>query len=323
MTNMYANGRAGTAEMEFEAPPYSNLELEDEWEMQESTNYSNYSNPEFANEWEVQESTPYTNPYSNQEFEDEWEVQEALHSSNPEMESEWETEGEYFFKKALRGIGKIAKVAAPLAKRLAPIAAKALIGAIPGVGVAAGPLAGKLVGALLREGEMEAVQKEAEFFGINEAEAEVANTEAAYEAALTEVLAAEASHSPSESEAEALLGAAVSSTVKSMNGQRPLRYIIPVLVQANARLVRLLHRQGPAGRQLLRLMPTIMRRTIASLRAARRAGQPINAALARRLMAAQAARVFGNSKTLTKAMIRNAIIRQRTVAPGRSISRSA
>jgi hypothetical protein len=320
MTNMYTNGRAGTAEMEFEAPPYPNLELEDEWGMNEATNYSN---SEFANEWEVQEATQYANPYSNPEFEDEWEVQEALHSSNPEMESEWETESEYFFKKALRGIGKIAKVAAPLAKRLAPIAAKTLVGAIPGAGAAAGPLAGKLVSALLREGEMEAVQMEAEFFGTNEAEAEVSNTEAAYEAALTEVLAAEASHSQSESEAEALLGAAVSSTVKSMSAQRPLRYIIPVLVQANARLVRLLHGQGSAGRQLLRLMPTVMRRTIASLKAARRAGQPINAALAQRLMAAQAARVFGDSKTLTKAMIRNAIIRQRTVAPSRSISRSA
>lgn len=320
MTNMYTNGRSGTAEMEFEAPPYPNLELEDEWGMNESTNYSN---SEFANEWEVQEATQYANPYSNPEFEDEWEVLEAMHSSNPEMESEWETEGEYFFKKALRGIKKIAQVAAPLAKRLAPIAAKTLVGAIPGVGATAGPLAGKLVSTLLREGEMEAVQMEAEFFGTNEAEAEVSNTQAAYEAALTEVLAAEASHSQSESEAEALLGAAVSSTLKSMSAQRPLRYIIPVLVQANARLVRLLHGQGSAGRQLLRLMPTVMRRTIASLKAARRAGQPINAALAQRLMAAQAARVFGDSKTLTKAMIRNAIIRQRTVAPSRSISRSA
>lgn len=317
---MYTNGRSNTAEMEFEAPPYSNLELEDEWEVQES---SNYSNLEFANEWETQTAAQYANPYSNPEFEDEWELQEALHSSNPEMESEWETEGEYFSLKALRGIGKIAKAAAPLAKRLAPLAAKTLVGAIPGVSPDAAPLAGQLVRALLREGEMEAVQMEAEFFGTNEAEAEVSNTEAAYEAALTEVLAAEASHSQSESEAEALLGAAVSSTVKSMSAQRPLRYLMPVLVQANARLVRLLHRQGPAGRQLLRLMPTIMRRTISSLRSARRAGQPMNAALAQRLMAAQAAQVFGNSKTLTKAMIRNAIIRQRTVAPSRSIARSA
>jgi hypothetical protein len=317
--NMYSNGRGGsTAEMEFEDSAYSSLEMEDEWG-QEATNYSNL---ELENEWEMQESTHYANPYSNSEFEGEWEAQEALHLSNPEMASEWE-EGEYFFKNVLRGIRKVAKVAAPLAKRFAPIVAKTLVGAIPGAGAVAGPLAGKLVSSLLREGEMEAVQMEAQFFGNNEAEAEVSQSEAAYEAALTEVLAAEASHSQSESEAEALIGAAVPGAVKSMGGQRSLRHIIPTLVQANARLVKLLHRRGSAGRQLLRLLPTIMRRTIASLRAAQRAGRPVNSALAGRLMAGQAMRVLGSSNILTKAMIRNAIIRQRTVAPSRSISRPA
>jgi len=315
--NMYANGKgAGIAEMEdeWETPAtteYINSELESEWEMEGA---SHYPNSEFEDEWE----TPVTAHYPNSEFEDEWEMQEVTY---PEIANEWEDEGEYFFKRALKGIKKVAKVVAPLAKRLAPIAAKALVGAIPGAGPMAGPLAGKLVSSLLREGEMEAIEMEAQFFGTNEAEAEVGNTQAAYEAALTEVLAAEASHSQNESEAAALMGTALPSAVKSMGGRQALRPIMPVLVRANARLVRLLHQRGPAGRQLLRLVPTIMRRTTASLHAAQRAGRPINGAIAKRIMAAHAARVLGNAKILTSAMIRNAIIRQRTVAPGRPMPR--
>jgi hypothetical protein len=51
----------------------------------------------------------------------------------------------------------------PLLKRLAPIAAKLVAGAIPGVGVIAGPLAGKLVGALTQEQqhELESILHEA------------------------------------------------------------------------------------------------------------------------------------------------------------------
>lgn len=321
--NTYANGRSADIAQGLDewgempaATHYSNSEMEDEWEMPET---APYSNPELEDEWEVSQTNA---PYSHQELEGEWEMQEASHYSNPEILSEWEDEGEYFFKRALQGIKKVAQVAAPLAKRLAPIAAKALAGAIPGAGAIAGPLAGKLVSSLVREGEMEAMQMEAQFFGSNEAEAEVSNTEAAYEAALTEVLAAEASHTSSESEAEALIGAAIPKTIASMGGRRTMYPVMPALVQANARLVSLLHRQGSPGRQLLRLVPTIMRRTVASMKAAQSAGRPINSALARQVMAAHAARVLANSKILTGAMIRNAIIRDRTVAPGKSMPRS-
>jgi len=262
------------------------------------------------------ESTHYANP----ELESNWEAQEASHYAYPEATNELENEGEYFFKNAWRGIQQVAIVATPLAKQLAPVVARTLIGSVPGAGAVGGPLAGSLIRQLLQEGEMEAVSMEAQFFGSNEAELEVGNTEAAQEAALTEVLAAEASHSEQESEAGALLGAAVPTTVKSMGGNQALRRVMPVLVQANARLVQLLHRRGPAGRHLLRLVPTVLRRTIASLRAAQQAGRPITSALAVRLMAAHAARVLGNSAMVTRTMLRNAIIRKYTVAPSGAIS---
>lgn len=249
---------------------------------------------------------PYTNGSSVAQREHEWELQEASHNSQLQME-EWEAENEYFSKRTLDDIQKVAKATAPIAKQLAPIAARTLIGSIPG------PLAGNLLSSLLRDGETAAVAMEAQFFGSNEFEAEVSNTEIAYEAALAEVLAAEASHSHSESEAEAFLGAAVPGIVKSMGGGRILRAIMPILVQAIARLVRLLHRKGIEGRRLLRLIPSILRRAIASLKAAYQKGQSINSNLALHVMATQASRVFGNSQVVTRGIIRNALIQKRTI----------
>lgn len=249
------------------------------------------------------------NPYVNgsvAQQEHEWELQEASHYTPSRMEGEWESENEYSFKRMLGGIQKAARASAPVARKLVPVAAKALLGST------SSPWAGQLLNALLQDGEVAAVALEAQLFGSNEAAAEVGNTEAAYEAALAEVLAAEASHSGSESEAEAFLGAALPGIVKSMGGRGTLRSIMPTLVLANARLVRTLHQQGPSGRRLLRLVPTILRRTVASLRAAHQKGRPITSDLALRLLAEHASRVFGNSHAVTKGITRNAVIQKRT-----------
>jgi len=92
---------------------------------------------------------------------------EMAHETSPLHEFELEFEADPFFGKALRRIRRVAggliSRAAPLLKRLAPIAAKIVAGAIPGVGVIAGPLAGKLVVALTQEQqhELESVLHEA------------------------------------------------------------------------------------------------------------------------------------------------------------------
>lgn len=268
-----------------------------------------HSNPEFEDEWGMEEAAQYSNSaqYSDSEFEDEWELQEASHYTQSQRSGEWEAEHEYSFKRMLSGIQKSARASAPIAKQLAPIAARTLIGSTPS------PLTGNLLNSLLQDGETAAVAMEAQLFGSNEFETEVGNTEVAYEAALAEVLAAEASHSGSESEAEAFLGAAVTGIVKSMGGGRVLRAVMPTLVQANARLVRLLHQKGIEGRRLLRLVPSILRRAIASLKAAHQGGQSINSNLALHVMANQASRVFGNSQVVTRGIIRNALIQKRTI----------
>lgn len=167
---------------------------------------------------------------------------------------------------------------------------------------------------------MEAEQLESELFGSNEFEGELAAHETAHEAALTEVLAAEAAHTESESEAEALLGAALPITITIMGGSRVLRTVQPTLAQANARLVRSIRRSGPSGPQLLRTVPSIQRRTVASLRAAQRAGQPVTPSLVSRVTAGQAARVLGTPHLCGRAIVRNTAIRQSTVArPGQRV----
>ncbi len=323
--------------------PYSTAEYENEWEMQEASQY----NPEYENEWEMQEASQYNPEYENEwemqeasqynpEYENEWEMQEAS-QYNPEYENEWEMqeaslynpefedEGEYFFKKLGKGLKSVAKVAAPFAKKLAPIAARTLVGMIPGVGAVAGPLAGKLSSALLQEGEMEAAQLEAQLFGTNEFEAEVANTEIAHEAALTEVLAAQAAEAATEAEAEAAASAALPITIAIMGGQRALRPVTPILAQANGRLVKTLRQQGKVGKQLLRTVPAIQRRTVATLKAASRAGKPINGAMAVKAMAASTQQVLNNPRTVQRAITRNAVLRQRVAPPNprRAAARAA
>lgn len=323
-SNPYSNPEYEN-EWEQEAYPYSNSEYENEWEG-EMNPYSNssqewememnpYSNPEFENEWEMQEAYPYSNP----EFENEWEMQEAYPYSNPYTNSEFEEEGEYFFKKAFqrlgRGIKAAAKAAAPLAKRLAPVVAGKLAGMIPGVGLVAGPLASKLTSAMVQEGEMEAAQMEAEFFGTNEAEAEVSNSEIAHEAALTEFLAAQAAEAATEAEAEAAIAATLPITITIMGGWRALRRVTPIMAQATGQLTKMLRQQGPAGKQLLRTVPSIQRRAVSTMKAAARAGQPVNNATAIKAMASATRRVLGNPQTVNRAIVRNAVLRQRTAPP--------
>jgi hypothetical protein len=165
---------------------------------------------------------------------------------------------------------------------------------------------------VLGNGESEASQAEAAFFGTSESIGEIAANPMAHEAALTEVLAAEAAHAGSEAEAEALLAAALPVTIRIMGGARVVRPVMPGLLDANTRMVRSMRRSGPGGRQLLRLVPAIQRRTVASLRALDGSG-PISPGLVDRVMAGHAARVLGTPRLCRQALVRNTAIRQATV----------
>jgi hypothetical protein len=306
--------------------PYSNPEFENEWEMPSG---NPYAHPEFESEWEMQGVSPYSNPeyewgtqeaypYSNPEY--EWGTQEAYPYSNPEYEfemqgtyppgngyanpyanPEFEDEGEYFFKKAFQTLGRGI--------------AGGLVGMIPGAGTVAGPLAAKLTSAMLQEGEMEAAQMEAEVFGSNELQTEVSNTEVAHEAALTEFLAAQAAEATTEAEAEAAIAATLPMTIRIMGGRNALRRVTPVMVQVTGQMTKMMQQQGPAGKQLLRTIPSIQRRAVSTLKAAARAGQPVNNATAVKAMASATHRVLSNPQAVNKAIVRNASLRERTAPP--------
>ncbi len=283
----------------------------------------------------------------------EW---EGAHEGVLEWEGaqEWEgaTEADPFLPflapLAAKAIPMIARAAAPYARKLVPIAARAVGAAVRSVlepsppsvsptspssptrrvaparapgGVGGRRTALRLVRqlhGLIQRGEAEAAQAEAAFFGHGEMEWEVGESPTAEDAALTEVLAAEAAHTASEAEAEALLGAALPITIRIIAGRRSMRRVSPASVQANGRLVRGLRRSGPAGPQLLRTVPTIQRRTLGSLRAMQRAGRPIRPNMVAPLMAAHAAKVLGTPRVCGPALVRNTVIRQRSVAPRQS-----
>ena len=183
------------------------------------------------------------------------------------------------------------------------------------------------IAALLRQlssalasGESAANQAESAFFGANEIHGELAANDRAHEAALTEVLAAEAAHSMDEREAGALIGATLPVTIRIMAG-RPLRPVVPALARANTRLVVGLRRSGPAGPQLVRLVPTIQRRAVATLGAVARSGRPVTPRIVAPVVAAQAARVLSTPSIAGPALLRNTAVRRVTVAPAGAAAR--
>ena len=277
-----------------------------------------------SHEWEG--THEWEGGFENQEWEGgyeahEWESPSGEWEANPEWEGgyethEWETNPEWeadpFFGKAFKAIGRgVGK----LAKRLAPFAVRALGGMIPGVGAIAGPVLGQIAQRALREGGMAANEIEAEAFGGSHGEAEVGNSEVAHEAALAELLAAEAAEATSEAEAMSAIAATLPLTITIMRGSSIVRPVVPVLTQGTARLARTLRSQHPHGRQLLRTMPTIQRRAVGTIVAAARNGQPVTAPLAVHSLAQATRSILGSPQRAQTAVNRNVVLRQRTAPP--------
>lgn len=249
-------------------------------------------------------------PYSEWEWEDNWTASKTAYDSK----SAQKKGREFNRQRTLPSVSQVARQVVSLARYLAPLTVRVVVDAVPAARGSFNPLTAQLLHPFLLKGEQYSRQKEAEFFGIQEAEIEVANRGVAHDAALTEVLAAEASHTESESEAAALIGTVLPLSLRIMEGQHLLRPVLPVLLVATARLVRFLHRYSPGSRRLLRLLPTIVRRTVASLIAARRWGCPLRSALIGCVMAAQTRRVLGNAQLVSRSLTRNVLIRVSTVS---------
>src|SRR5437763_1614835 len=202
MTTRASLNGTSAAEMEFEAAQYSNP----------------YSNPEMEEEWEAHEGSPYSNP----EMEEEWETHQGSHVSKPYSNREFEEEASLLMPL----ITRMAKAALPQAKRIAVGVGSNLLrqlgqgqaGTHPAHSHRNRQIAALFhrLGRLFAQAESETATQEAHLFGTNEYETEVAAQEIGHEAALNEVMAAEASHTESESEAQALLGAAIPLSIRVM-----------------------------------------------------------------------------------------------------------
>jgi hypothetical protein len=283
-----------------------------EWEHPEAQEWESHEweHPE-AQEWESHE---WEHPEAQEWESHEWEHPEAHEWESHEWEShEWENnEADPFFGRLKKGL---LKGVAGLARRVAPGAIRALAGLIPGVGALAGPLLGQLTQRLLSESEYLAAEAESEAFGGSNGESEVGSSEVAHEAALSELLAAEAAAAGSEAEAVSTIAATLPLTITVMRARRTVRPVIPTLNQANMRLSRSLRRSGPQGRQLLRTVPTIQRRAVGNIVAAARAGAPVTPPLAVRAMAAATRSVLTNPNRVEIAVGRNVMLRRRTAPP--------
>jgi hypothetical protein len=235
--------------------------------------------------------------------------------------------GEQFFGRAFRGVRNLIESAAPLLKRVASVAAPLVATAIGGP--ALGGIVGKVAGSLLNEGEAEGemelrelregelrelheaglheLEAESELYegeaGYHEVAHEIASHELTHHEALAEMMAQQAAYEQHEAEAEAMVGAAVVTTL-SPRDRRELRRILPHLVRGVAILTRILRRRR-ITRPAVRAIPTVVRRTVQSLTSQAAAGRPITRRGAARTAAVQVRRVIGNPSACAAAISQN------------------
>jgi len=251
-----------------------------------------------------------------------------------EGEGELELEGEsgeaFSFGGLFKKIGKFVKKAAPILKKVAKVAAPMVGTAIGGpFGAVLGNLAssalgeGELEGEFELEGELE-FEGEGELEGEMESESEMAHEIVSHEQtqheALAELMAESASQEMHEGEAEAMVGAAVMTTISPAD-RRALRKILPHLVRGVAILTRILRRRR-STRPAVRAIPTIVRRTMKTLKKRAAAGKPVTRRVVARAAASQVRKVLGSPKACTAAIARNVkasrnLKRKRLVRAGR------
>jgi hypothetical protein len=139
---------------------------------------------------------------------------------------------------------------------------------------------------------------------------EIAHHETTHHEALAEIMAEAAAHEQHEAQAEAMIGAAV-VTVLSPRDRRALQRLLPHLVRGAAVLTRILRRRR-ATRPAVRAVPTIMRRTVSTLKRQAAAGRPITRRAAGRAAAVEVRRVLG-SPSACAAAIRQSVRASRRV----------
>jgi hypothetical protein len=146
---------------------------------------------------------------------------------------------------------------------------------------------------------------------------EIASHGLTHNEAVAEMMADAASRESQEGEAEAMVGAAT-ATVISPRDRRALRKVLPYLVRGTAILTRVLRRRRRT-RIGVKAVPTIMRRTVKSLKRSAAKGVPITRRRAARAAAKQVRRVLGSPKAARAAILRNNKVTRRFKRPRRRV----
>jgi len=224
-----------------------------------------------------------------------------------EFETEGESEGEAF------SFGGLLKRLKPIAKFLAPKVGAAILGPAGGAlgSLAASALGeGELEGEFEGEGEFESelegeFESEAEFESEGESEAahEIANRPLTESEALAEMMADAAMRATSESESEAMVGAAV-VTVLSPRDRRALSALLPDLIRGVTVLSRVLRRRRM--RRAIGALPSLVRRSVNDMKRQAAKGRKVTRRTAARATARQVNTLFRRPKVLRTALARNA-----------------
>lgn len=246
----------------------------------------------------------------DEEFEDEFEDDEDDFADDYDEfydEEDFEgfdLEGDEFWgslKKIARKVGGAAK---RVAKKLAPIAKRhaGKIGTVIG-GAVAGP-AGAAIGGKIG-GIVKNLEDEDEYDTEDEMEAVMPIP--ALDDSLAEAMAAAATKAkPSDAQA---LGGAITITIMS-KAPIAVKTVAPALVSASGRIARTMA-ADPRGKELIRTLPTIVKKTAATLNQKARKGKPVTKGTAARVMTKHAKRTLRSQARLARALANNSAKKRR------------
>ena len=221
-------------------------------------------------------------------------------------------ESDPFIGNAIRWARRRAKALAPILKRVAPIAARAVLGS-------AGGHTAAVLGGMLREDDLKFEwedEGEWESFDLLDDEDDSESEDEAERVpgldpeseALVEALAAFAQAAESEDEASGLIGG-VTIQILAPTPIR-IRRLTPAFVRRTTRLTKLL-RRSPSTRPLVPVVASIAKRTTRSLVRRAATGERITPATVGQVMARHTARTLASQKRVAGALAKNTIQRRR------------
>lgn len=232
-----------------------------------------------------------------------------------EGECEYELEGEYESEEFFRTLGAVARRAAPVLRRVGLNAARTALGGLGDVGAAVGGAFSPRGAALGRQlGQVvgrhaRSWLPQSEFEG--ELEWEVNPIRRIYPDALMEHLGHAAAEAESEAEAEAFLGALIPLAARLVPQVAPaIMRAAPNLIRGVSGVARTL-RSSPTTRPLVRTLPTVVRRTAATISRQAAQGRPVTPATAVRSLANQTVRVISNPQRCVHAYRRSQALDRR------------